>query len=65
MKEFWIVIFVLVVLQGLVVSFAGRFFEIYKYGLHPVQWVISVGVGMLVVPWSFVLRMIPLWKPEE
>lgn len=52
-------------LQILVITFMGRFFQLYQYwGLNPIQWLISVGLGALTVPVSIFLRLLPCCKPE-
>ena len=65
-KLFWIIVAVIVVLQILVVTFGGRFFQLYKYGgLTIVQWLISVGIGALTLPVSVLLRLLPFCKPDD
>lgn len=64
-KLFWIICLLIVVLQALVITFGGRFFQVYKYyGLTPLQWVISVGIGAMTMPVSLFLRLLPFAKPE-
>lgn len=54
------------VLQILVVTFLGRFFQLYQYrGLNITQWLISVGIGALTVPVSIFLRLLPCCKHED
>ena len=63
-KIFWIIIFFIVVLQVILTTFGGRFFQVYRYGgLTLIQWLISVGIGSLVLPVSFLLRLLPIAKP--
>lgn len=65
-KLFWIIVVAIVVLQVLVVTFGGRFFQLYKYGgLTIVQWLISVGIGALTLPVSVLLRLLPFCKPDD
>ena len=64
-KLFWIIVLIIVVLQTLVVTFGGRFFQVYQYyGLTPLQWLLSVGIGSLTMPVSLLLRLLPFAKPE-
>lgn len=63
-KIFWAIIFFIVLLQVILTTFGGRFFQVYRYGgLTFLQWLLSVGVGFLVIPVSFFLRMLPIAKP--
>ncbi len=56
--------FIIVGLQFLIITFMGRFFQLYGYGgLTLIQWVISVGIGALTLPVSLLLRLIPFFKP--
>jgi magnesium-transporting ATPase (P-type) len=65
-KLFCIIIFVIIVLEILIITFGGRFFQVYQYyGLNPIQWVISVGIGALAIPVSILIRLLPFWKPED
>jgi hypothetical protein len=49
-----------------VVTFGGRFFQVYGYyGLTPIQWLISVGIGALTMPVSIFLRLLPCCKPDD
>jgi len=59
-------VFAIVALQILVITFGGRFFQVYKYhGLTIVQWLLSVGIGALTMPVSLLLRLLPFAKPEN
>jgi len=41
------------------VTFAGRTFHVYEYyGLVPQQWLISIGIGFIVIPFNFLLKLI-------
>lgn len=65
-KLFWIIVFLIVILQALVITFGGRFFQVYKYhGLTIIQWVLSVGIGSLTMPVSIFLRLLPFAKPKD
>jgi hypothetical protein len=63
---FWIIVLVIVGLQILVICFGSRFFQLYGYGgLSILQWLISVGIGALTLPVSFILRLLPCCKPDN
>lgn len=63
---FWIIVFAIVALQILVITFGGRFFQLYRYGgLTIIQWLISVGIGALTMPVSIFLRLLPCCKPDD
>ena len=62
---FCFVIMLITGLQVLIISFGGRFFQVYEYGgLNVVQWVLSVGIGALAIPMSFIIRLLPFAKPD-
>lgn len=45
---FIVIVFTIVILQILLLTFAGSAFGVYKYyGLHPLQWLISVNFILL------------------
>ncbi len=59
-----VIVIIIVGLQFLIITFLGKFFQIYGYGgLTLIQWIISVGIGALTLPVSLLLRLIPLFKP--
>lgn len=63
---FWIIVIVIVALQILVITFGGRFFQLYRYGgLTIIQWLISVGLGALTLPMTIFLRLLPCCKPND
>ena len=65
-KLFWVIVFVIAGLQILIVTFGGRFFQLYSYGgLNITQWLISVGIGAITVPVSLILRLLPICKPND
>jgi hypothetical protein len=65
-RIFWVIVLFVCGIQVLVISFGGRFFQVYSfYGLMPIQWFISVGIGALTIPVSFVLRLLPFPKVER
>jgi hypothetical protein len=46
------------------VTFGGRYFQFYRYyGLTITQWVISVGIAVLTIPFTLFLRVLPFWGP--
>lgn len=52
-------------LQVLIIKFGGRVFQLYEYGgLTIIQWLISVGIGMLTIPVNMFLRVLPVCKPD-
>ncbi len=56
--------FAIVVLQILVITFGGRFFQVYHFhGLSILQWLLSVGIGAMTMPVSLLLRLLPIAKP--
>lgn len=63
---FWGIVVAIVLLQILIISFGGRFFQFYKYGgLTIAQWMLSIGFGALTVPVSLFLRILPFYKPKD
>jgi hypothetical protein len=63
---FLLIVALIVILQILIITFGGRFFQLYRYeGLNIIQWVISVGIALLAIPVSLILRLLPFWKPDE
>ena len=63
---FWGIVASIVILQILIISFGGRFFQFYSYGgLTFVQWMLSIGIGALTVPVSLLLRVLPINKPDD
>jgi hypothetical protein len=65
-KIFWMIVGLVVGFQVMVISFGGRFFQVYSfYGLAPMQWFISVGIGAMTIPVSFGLRLLPFPSKEK
>lgn len=65
-KLFWIIVCLIVILQALVVTFLGKFFQLYQYGgLNMIQWLLSIGFGALTIPVSLFLRVLPFWKHQD
>jgi hypothetical protein len=63
---FLLIVALIVILQILIITFGGKFFQLYRYqGLNIIQWVISVGIALLAIPTSIILRLLPFWKPDE
>jgi hypothetical protein len=47
------------------ISFAGKAFQVYgNYGLTYQQWLISIGIGAISLPISFILKLIKLSDDE-
>jgi hypothetical protein len=63
---FLLIVALIVILQILIITFGGKFFQLYRYqGLNIIQWVISVGIALLAIPTSLILRLLPFCKPDE
>lgn len=64
-KPFCVIVLIIVILEILIITFGGRFFQVYRYnGLNAIQWVLSVGIGALAIPVSLLIRLLPFAKPE-
>ena len=63
---FLLIVAVIIILQILIITFGGRFLQLYRYqGLNIIQWLISIGIALLAIPVSIILRLLPFWKPNE
>lgn len=53
----------IIVFQFVVVQFLNIPFKLYEYGgLTLIQWLISIGIGLTVIPLSIFLRLLPIGK---
>ena len=63
---FWFIILVTISCQIIILKFLNQFFGLYLYGgLTVQQFFISVGISILTIPASFVLRLIPVEEEAE
>ena len=61
-----IIILIIVVLQIILVTFAGVAFGVYSnYGLNPAQWGISVLIGSFALIINLFLKLLPIAKGEH
>lgn len=59
------IVLVIVILEVIMITFGGKFFQVYRYhGLTIMQWLLSVGIGTLTIPFSILLRLLPIGKPD-
>jgi magnesium-transporting ATPase (P-type) len=49
----------IVIVQVLVTQFSGKVFKCNKYGLDLVQWLMVVGISILVIPLDIVAKFVP------
>ena len=63
---FWVIVAVILLVQWLIITFLGRFFNCYKYhGLTPQHWLICALIAFTVIPFSLILRILPFCRPEQ
>ena len=62
---FIIIVFSILVLQIILVTFTGNAFQVYSnYGLTPVQWVICLVIGAISWPVNLLLKIKTIQEPE-
>ena len=52
----WVIIFVL---QVLLTQFTGKVFKVNPDGLNWQQWLISLGIGVSIIPFDMLLKCLP------
>lgn len=63
---FIVIVFSIFALQILLITFTGSAFHVYSnYGLVPKQWIMSILIGSMSMPWNFVLKFINIEEEED
>lgn len=53
---------IIFVLQIIFLTFTGPAIRVVRWGLDPLQWLLCIGFGMLVVVFDFIIKFIPMQK---
>mmetsp|Transcript_41765 Transcript_41765/g.37186 ORF Transcript_41765/g.37186 Transcript_41765/m.37186 type:complete len:271 (-) Transcript_41765:239-1051(-) len=56
------IVFIITALQVIIVEFGGRPLNSSLFGLSAAQWIISVLIGLTVIFWDMLLKVVPLSK---
>jgi hypothetical protein len=58
-KIFLFIFFGIAILQVVIVQFSQDVFQVCRYGLTPLHWAMSIGLGLSVLPVDFLIKFIP------
>lgn len=61
-KYFLIIIFIILFLQIIFLTFCGPAIKTVWWGLDPISWVFCIAVALISMIWSVILKLIPLEK---
>ena len=64
-KLFLIIVGIIFGLQLVLITFSGNAFQVYENGLTYQHWLMSIGIGFLSLPISFILKFFKMSDYEE
>ena len=61
-KPFVIIVFLIIIIQFLLLTFGHAALNVVTWGLQPIGWLVSIGIGATGLISSFILKLLPLEK---
>ncbi len=63
---FWVMLIFITLFEFCIIFFLNKYFNCYAFGgLTAQQWGLSLLMAVTVIPLTFIIRLLPICKPEK